>query len=382
MTPRSFLTLTLITVVFAAGAIWMVLSRDTGTGVRGEGRVLFPGLVEKVNDVRRVKVTRGSGTSTLVATEKDGQVSWKIEELYGYPVPLASVRAVAGGLAQVAVIEAKTTRPAKYPKIQVEDPKGKESKSARVELFGKSGEKLADLIVGMEKPTLSGPGQLYVRSPVEERAWLARGRVAVPEKREGWVDRMIVEVDLPRVRETTLVQEGEKPLRVYKKAERDQDFIVERMPEGYELKELFGAEDISRSIQNLAFEEVKPAAEIGIDVAKAPHVRHITFDGLIIEGWSKRIGKKLWFTFRARANPAPLPGEKVEADKIAKEVAKINRVSTGWAYTLNEFETKNMLKTLEGMIQPKLGAEKKSSEKAPGNKAPAEETPGQPGDSR
>ncbi len=382
MTPRSFLTLALITLVFAAGAIWMELSRDTGTGVRGEGRVLFPGLVEKVNDVRRVKVTRGSGTSTLVATEKDGRVSWKIEELYGYPVPLASVRAVAAGLAQVAVIEAKTTRPAKYPKIHVEDPKGKDSKSARVELFGKSGEKLADLIVGMEKPTLSGPGQLYVRAPGEERAWLARGKVTVPEKRENWVDRMIVEVDLPRVRETTLFLDGEKPLRIYKKAERDQDFIVERMPEGYELKELFGAEDISRSIQNLAFEEVKPNTEIGIDLEKTPHVRHITFDGLIIEGWSKRVGKKLWFTFRARANPAPLPGEKVDKDKIAKEVAKINRVNSGWAYTLNEFETKNMTKTLEGLIQPKPGAEKKSSDAAPKTKAPAEETPGQSGGSR
>ncbi len=376
MTPKSFLSLLVITVVCAAAAIWMVASRDSGTGVRGEGRVLFPDLVTKVNDVRRVKVTRGSGTSTLVGTEKDGKVSWKIEELYGYPVPLISVRAVAAGIAQVAVIEAKTTRPAKYPKIQVEDPKGKDSKAARVELFGKSGEKLADLIVGLQRETFSGPGELFVRLPGDERAWLARGKVRVPEKRENWVDQMIVEVDLPRLRESTLFLEGKKPLRVYKKTERDQDFTVEGMPDGYELKELFGAEDISRSIQNLAFEEVKPNAEIGIDIKAQPHVRHITFDGLIVEGWSKEIGKKLWFTFRARANPEPKEGEKIDKDKIAKEVAKINRVASGWAYTINDFETKNMRKTLETLIQPKPGTKTAS----PAAKTPVESVPSTPGE--
>ncbi|HSR54795.1 MAG TPA: hypothetical protein VLN73_01040, partial [Alphaproteobacteria bacterium] len=74
MSPKSFLALALITLVFAAGAAWMVATQDTGTGVRGEGRILFPDLVTKVNDVRRVKVTQGTGTSTLVAEEKDGEV--------------------------------------------------------------------------------------------------------------------------------------------------------------------------------------------------------------------------------------------------------------------------------------------------------------------
>lgn len=356
ISPRSFLILLVMTVAFAIGAAAMIVSRDTGIGIRGEGTLMFPDLIDKVNDVRRVKVTRGTGTSTLVATEKDGKVAWNLKELYDYPVPLLSVRAVAAGMAQLAAIEAKTTRPAKYPKIWVEDPKGKKSRAARVELFGKSGEKFADLIVGMKKESLSGPGEIYVRRPGEARAWLARGKVEVPEKRVGWVDQMIVEVDLPRIRETTLYSTPGKPLRIYKKAERDQDFIVEGMPDGYELKELFGAEDISRSIQNLAFEEVRPAKDIGLDVSRDPRVRHITFDGLIVEGWMKTVDKKHWFTFRGRLNPAPLKGEKVDKEKIEKEAAKINRVNSGWAYTISKFETKNMFKTLDSLIQPKPGA--------------------------
>ena len=368
MTPRSFLILLFVTAICAAAAVSVVISKDTGTGVRGEGKIMFPGLESKVNDVRRIKVTRGSGTATLQSALQNGEVKWSLKELHDYPVPLVSVRAIAAGVARIAAIEAKTTRPAKYPKIRVEDPKGKQSRSSRVELFDSQGAKMADIIVGMEKGSLLGPGQLYVRRPGDARAWLARGKVPVPEKLPGWVDQMILEVDLPRIRETTLYVPGEKPLKVYKKKERDQDFVVAGMPEGYELKELFGAEDISRSIQNLAFEDVRPNKDIGIDLKATPRVRHVSFDGLIIEGWSKTVGKKHWFTFRARANPEPLPGEKVDKGKIAEEAAKINRVNTGWAYTINDFETKNMLKTMAGLIQPKPGVKK------PETGAPAKDT--------
>lgn len=357
MSPRAFIALLFVTVAAAIGAGAVILSRDTGTGVRGEGRILFPELAAKVNDVRRIKVTRGGGTATLVGTETDGEVRWKLEELYGYPVPLSSVRAVAAGLARVAAIEAKTTMPSKYPKIRVEKPEGKDSRSALVELFGKDGGKLAELIVGLQKPSFTGPGQLYVRRPGEERAWLARGKVEVPEKLRDWVDRAIIEVDLPRVRETTLYVPGQKPLRVYKEKERDQDFIVEGMPEGYELKELFGAEDIARSIQNLYFEEVRPNSEIGIDITAQPRARYVTFDGLIVEAWMKEADKKKWVTFRARENPELLPADKLDKDRVAKDVAKINSVNEGWAYTISDFETKNLSKTLEGMIQPKPGSQ-------------------------
>ncbi|MGY9006404.1 MAG: hypothetical protein ACKVJQ_10010 [Alphaproteobacteria bacterium] len=365
MTSKSFLTLLILTITITAAAFWVTISSDSGTGIRGDGRILFPDLATQVNDVRRIKITRASGTSTLIATTtldgtKDGKVNWALKELYNYPAPLISVRAVAAGMASIAVIEAKTNRAAKYLKIRVEDPaqhKGnKNSHASRIELFNAKDEKISDLIVGLEKPTLSGTGQLFVRKPGDDRAWLARGKVFIPEKREGWVNQMIVEVDLPRVRETILALPGEKPLRIFKKAESDQDFTLEGMAKTRELKELFGAEDIARAIQNLAFVEVRPQTELGFDFSQAPRTRYVTYDGLIIENWVASVGKKHWAAFRARANPTPEKGDKVDAAKRDKEILKINTVTKGWAYTINPFETKNLLKTMKSMTQPKPGS--------------------------
>mgnify|MGYP003983876533 FL=1 len=181
MTPKSFLTLLVLTITITAAAFWVTISSDSGTGIRGDGRILFPDLATQVNDVRRIKITRASGTSTLVATTtKDGKVNWALKELYNYPAPLVSVRAVAAGMASIAVIEAKTNRAAKYLKIRVEDPAKhtgkKNSHASRIELFNAKDEKISDLIVGLEKPTLSGPGQLFVRKPGDDRAWLKNVR--------------------------------------------------------------------------------------------------------------------------------------------------------------------------------------------------------------
>ena len=354
MSIKSFANLVIVTIIAALIAGWIVIGRDTGSGLRGDGTVMFPDLAQRVNDVRSIKTTRGTFTSTLESREAGGKITWSLKELYGYPVPIEIVRAVAAGMAQLRQIEAKTARPRLYGRIHVSDPRtDKASKGALVELFDAKGGKMGELIVGLDKGSVLSIGDIYVRRPGEERAWLARGKVPVPDKQVGWLNQMIVEVDLPRMRETTLFVPGEKPLRVYKNTQDDRDFILEGMPKDRELKELFGAEDIPRALQSLNFEDVKRDSDIGIDYAATPRARHFTFDGLIVEVWAKTVDGKLWVAIKTRPDPAPKDPAKVDAAKIAADVAKINGVVGGWAYTLNDFETKNLNKTMANMTQPR-----------------------------
>ena len=365
MSPKSFAILFAITLVALLAAFGITVSRDTGSGVRGDGTPIFEGLIARVNDVATLKVIRAGEVSTIESTLKDGTRQWRLKEKNGYPVPVEIVRAVAAGVAQLRAVEAKTARPALYGRLKVDDPTKTESKGALVELFDAKGAKMAAIISGLDKSGFFDIGDVYVRRPDEERAWLARGKVPVPDKQVGWLNQMIVEVDLPRVRETTIYVPGQNPLRVFKKTDDDRDFTLEGMPKGYELKELFGAEDISRAIQQLAFEDVKPLAEAGIDLSATPRARHTTFDGLIVDVWAKDVGDKMWVAVKARPDPAPKDPKQVDKAKVEKDITKINATTDGWAYTLNEFETKNLRKTMTGMIQPVGGAVKASDPKKP-----------------
>ncbi|MFM2130762.1 MAG: hypothetical protein RL477_2308 [Pseudomonadota bacterium] len=364
MSLKSFATLLAITLVAVLAAAWITVTRDVGSGLRGDGAIMFPGLADRVNDVRTIKVIRADYTSTLESRESGGKIAWSLKERYGYPVPIEIVRAVAAGMAQLRQVEAKTARPRLYGRIHVGDPRAdKKAKGALVELYDGSNQKMAELIVGLDKGGVLSVGDIYVRRPAEERAWLARGKVAVPDKQVGWLNQMIVEVDLPRVRETTLNVPGEKPLRVFKNTSDDRDFTLEGLPKDRELKELFGAEDISRAIQNLAFEEVTRDSDIGFDYAATPRTRHVTFDGLIVDVWAREKDGKLWVAIKARPDPAPKDQAKVDAARIAADVAKINGVVGGWAYTLNDFETKNLNKTMASMTQPRDGGAAKAPAK-------------------
>ncbi len=357
MSSKSFAGLLIVTVIAVVAAAWIMMTRDVGAPARGEGVLAFPELADQVNSVRKIEVVQAGRTSTLEGTDKGGKTQWSLKELYGYPVPIEIVRAVAAGMAQLRLVEPKTVLPELYHRIHVVDPGKKESKGALVTLYDPKGTKMASLIVGLDKGGMLSVGDVFVRRPDAARAWLAHGKVPVPDKQVGWLNQTIIEVDLPRVRESTLYVPGQPPLHVYKKHQGDQDFILEGMPKGYELKELFGAEDIARSIQTLTFEDVKPMSAVGLAYEGQPRLRHVTWDGLIVEEWAKEVDGKLWVALRARPDPSPEDPKKVGKDKIAKEVAKINGVAGGWAYTLSTFETKNLNKTMASMTQPKAGTQ-------------------------
>lgn len=366
MSPKSFAGLLVVTIIAFAAAAWITMTRDVGAPARGEGVLAFPELAEQVNNVGRIVVVQAGRTSTLESSDKGGKTQWSLKELYGYPVPIEIVRAVAAGMAQLRLVEPKTQLPELYHRIHVVDPEKKASKGALVTLYGAKDAKMASMIIGLDKGGVLSVGDVFVRRPDEARAWLAHGKVPVPDKRVGWLNQTIIEVDLPRVRESTLYVPGQPPLHIYKKHQGDQDFIVEGMPDGYELKELFAAEDIARSIQTLTFEDVKPMSAVGLTYEGQPRLRHVTWDGLIVEEWAKEADGKLWVALKARPDPSPQDPKKVDKDKIAKEVAKINGVAGGWAYVLSDFETKNLKKTMASMTQPKAGP--KAPAKAPAAK--------------
>lgn len=348
MTRRAFNILLVLAVVAAAAATMVTIRREGTTAPVTKPEIVFAGLTARLNEVVRIEAVRAGEKATLKREGQGEDAPWLLVEAGNYPAKIDRIRQTLIGLGQVETIEAKTRVPEHYAKLEVEDPAQPGAKSGRITLFDAGGKALADLIVGKANYAASGQDTLYVRRPSDARAWLARGKVDVPESRYGWVDTNFLTVDLLRIKRATLNQPGKPALSVFKKDPSERDFTIENQPANSEIKDIFGAEDIARIVQSVNFEDVKPAAEMDVPTDGKPWGEFRTFDGLKISLWMKEIDGKGWVAVAAAPAEDATPDEKVQ-----KEIADLNQRLSKWRYQLGSFEFNGLHKTMGDLVEAK-----------------------------
>ena len=274
---RSILALAVVTAV-AVGAV-LSIDREPGT-VAGSGELVFPALLDRVNDVARVRVTGNEGAFTLA---RDGD-AWVVEEKERYPAEPDMMHNLILGAAGLRRVEPKTSNPERYPKLRLEDPDGEGAQSARFVLEDASGAELARWVLGDRRPSKSDPGrtELYIRTGDDPQAWLVEGSLPGGRTMIDWVDRIVARIDRERLRAVEVAHADGMTVAVGKRHPADVDFILEGVPEGREIDAQYRINDIGRFLEDLRFEDVVPASELDFSGAVDKRVRVTTFDGLRI----------------------------------------------------------------------------------------------------
>jgi hypothetical protein len=348
MTRRAFLILLVLAVVVGSAATVVSINRQGAIAPQTKPELVFPGLIAHLNDVARIEVVKAGEKATLTRNGQGEDAPWLLVEAGNYPGKIDRIRQALIGLGQIETTEAKTHLPDHYAKLEVEDPDKDGAKSGRITLFDASGKTLADLVVGKANYSNGDQDTLYIRRPDDARAWLARGKVDLPESRYGWVDTNFLTVDLLRIKRATVNQPGKPPLSVFKNDPSERDFTIDKQPANTEIKDIFGAEDIARIVQSVNFEDVKPAADMPIATDGKPWGEFWTFDGLKVSLWMKEIDGKGWVAVVASPAEGTTPDEKIQ-----KEVADLNQRLSAWRYQLGSFEYTGLHKTMADLVEAK-----------------------------
>ena len=135
MKTRSLIVLAVVAVVVIAGAVFAVRDRESGTRHRVVGEPLFPGLIESVNSVASVEVTQGEDRYTIV---RDGDV-WGLAEKGGYPAQFDMVKKTIVGVAEIALVEAKTSKRDRLAELYLAEPDAEDGAGTRIALRGEAG---------------------------------------------------------------------------------------------------------------------------------------------------------------------------------------------------------------------------------------------------
>jgi hypothetical protein len=363
MSARRLGVLVVVTLLIVAGAIW--LSRERGLE-RHEtaGERVFPTLSATLNDVVEVRLVK-AGEQTAV-TLKRGEKSWGVAERAQYPADDGKLRKLLIDLSELRIVEQKTSDPANYAVLGVEDVKSPDASGVRIEISGLK-EPLA-LIVGKS----AGSRSSYARLVNSAASIAVTPAVSLDTDPRNWLNRTLVDIASNRVQQAHVIPVGGTPYTALRRVREQTDLIVPDLPKGRELASPTSANPLASALSGLSFEDVRqvPAAEQwGAD---SPRAEFRLFDGTTIEVTGRRDGEQSWIRLAARFDeaqqksfapavaPAPqsgtaaTPAAAPTAEKPEETRAQVDLLAgrfSGWAFEIPAYQYDALFRPLKDLLK-------------------------------
>jgi hypothetical protein len=300
MTPRTVLGLAIVTLITTCAAVWVTVQEPAAGPVQLGEELAFPVLRERPDAVAKVMVTSPKGTFTLTRAED----RWVATDRHDYPVAADKLRQLIVQLADMRLIEAKTSRPDRYARLEVEDvAEGASSRLIRLE--DADGTVLAEAIVGKRRQRLTGiePSGTYLRRPGEPQSWLASGSIELDEQVQDWLADEVVALEGADVQRLEVGPPSGEGYAVVRDAP-DAELRLERLAEGEKLKEDANLNQLVGALASVRLEDVRPEGEI--DWPDERHtVRVATFDGVELTLELATLDDQHWLRVDAAALKQP-----------------------------------------------------------------------------
>jgi len=354
MGPRRFLALALLTAV-AAAAAWYV-SVVTAPQTEVELPPLYPGLLERANDIAAIRL-RSARHETQLERRDSG---WAVANRGGYPALTENVRRLVVNVAELRVIEAKTRRPELYYRLHVQDVGAEDARSVELTMADETGERLVGLLLGKERSG-SIPREreaLYVRKLGAEQSLLVAGSLAATARAADWMETTVADIDSDRIQAITIRHAGGGRLRIERRGDAGRQFEIKDLPQGREPKSTALLVSLASAMNGLRFDDV--AAVRDLELPAAPDVTAVyeTGDGLRARVALHRLDERTWARLGFELAPSLRQDEDTAAGKaegaaaVREEARRLNAQSAGWAYVLPQFKLNLMTKRPADLLAP------------------------------
>ncbi len=177
MSRQRFIALLVAAVLAISGALYLSTERSLPRDPRGGA--LLPYLAGEMNTVSAVSVRRASATPTATIHLKDGR--WTVAERGDYPADVSKLRKLLLALSDAKIVEEKTSNPASFPIIGVEDPSAPGATGAEVSFTARDGAHA--VIVG--KPVGGGN---FVRRKGENLSYSVEPGISFETEPRFWIE--------------------------------------------------------------------------------------------------------------------------------------------------------------------------------------------------
>ncbi|HEY2682110.1 MAG TPA: DUF4340 domain-containing protein [Steroidobacteraceae bacterium] len=317
------------------------------------GVSLYPKLSSDMASVTSLSVRKGSATAN-VTVHKQGD-RWTVAQRADYPADVSKLRKLLLALTDAKIVEEKTSDPANYAIIGVDDPGAASSSATEIAFTDKDGAHA--LLVGKSV----GDGN-FVRRGGDKQSYSVRPGIYVESEPRFWIDAKLIDIPIDSIERIDYKPFGAPAYSVRRlpappKAEAASAasaaappaspplFAMDGVPQGRKAQEAQTLAPSASIFNGLTADDVAQAADI--DFSK-PMVATITEkDGTTVTVTGTVVGDKHWI--------------EIAGIKDAAFSAK----SQGRAYELASYRYDGILRPIEQLLVAKEPPpEKKSDEKS------------------
>jgi hypothetical protein len=339
MSRQRLVALIVIALLALGGASFLAGRRDSSQ--QRTGASLFPTLGTQANSATEITVIKGSSTPSLTVHKQNEQ--WTVAERANYPADISKLRRLLQSLTDAKIIEEKTSNPASYPVIGVEDPLKPEAGGAEVSISVADGKHA--VIVGKSSPEGS-----YVRRAGEEKSYSVAPAISVDAEPRFWIDTKLLDLKTADIQKVDMKFSGAPSYMIHRAATPPAaaqpptpasppaappppaDFILDGVPVGRKAGDAQTLAPSPTTYGNLTIDDVAQAD--GIDFSKASVATLTLANGNMVTITGVVIGEKHWV--------------KVSATQDAALTAK----ATGRAYEISNFRYDAIFRPLDQLLLP------------------------------
>jgi hypothetical protein len=353
MSRQRFIALIVAALVAISAALYFSTQRNDSREV--SGLPLLPTLASEMNTVTSLSVFKGS-PAPVVTVHKQGE-QWTVAERANYPADVAKLRKLLLALSDAKIREEKTSDPANYSVIGVEDPTKPGATGTQIELIAKAGKQ--DVIVG--KPVEQGN---FVRRVGEKSSYIVEPGISLEAEPRYWIDTHLLDISADKIQSIQFKPEtgpsytvrrvtepAPKPDEGKRSApnaatapaaadvpaapatEASSKFVLEGVPNGRQAADSNALAPSPTAFSNLNDDDVSALGDI--DFSKPSTVTLTLSDGSVITLTGAAVGEKRWI--------------QVAAPKSAVLSAKAN----GRAFEIASYRYDQIFKPLEQLLVPK-----------------------------
>jgi hypothetical protein len=302
---RARFTLLLVAALAAiCGAFYLSSQRNLQRDSRGAS--LFPTLAPELDTVTEVSILKGSATPA-VTLHKNGE-HWSVAERADYPADVAKIRRLLRALGDAKLAEEKTSDPANYPIIGVEDPTQAAATGAQVSVLAQDGKHA--VIVG--KPVGEGT---FARRVGESKSYTVEPAISVEPEPRSWIDTQLIDIPSSSIQSVEFKPATGAGYTLHRIKPKEDGFALDKPPTG---RTALDAKALAPSVSTLSGLNVEDvAAAKDIDFSQPAQAIFTLEDGAVVTIAGVAAGDKRWVEVQSAKDAALAQKAKDRAFQIA-----------------------------------------------------------------